>query len=566
MNSSSHSPKPRVVANGMGARVEIVGSQVRIKRNGLFGLLITLFGLGDGLSEKTIPIHRISSIEIVRTFAFVIFCIEYMRFSFPGSPEAKGSDWRDSMLEHTVMMNLFDNRKFYEMKETIEREMEAIRRGDSDPDPGDGVVSPGPAAPAAPAAAARWLLTTRSRLQEASAWAVARAPGGKRGLATTLASLALLAGLGWISSADFVRPPPEANADAAATRSRATDGLFPFFNGGGNRTVMWPGPGGVVYRATVRARAYDEFLEVNRSMSDGLRRRLDARFRERLTMELDPVFADVDGRISEYGEWVFNWWTSYILLVRGLSAIWSQVADGTEQSLQEVTERVMADEIKSRYVQIVLPPDSFRPALSEAVARAVFEMNQDLRRGCDDLRARFAAFLLENSTAVEFQTSANVWAADHGWQTRVAGNTYCSAPGRRLQAASVEIESSYDRVFGVTGAIEDVAIRITRPFVTTIVSAGLSASGIATVAVGIGIPAALVATPAMAAVLTKSAFTLVDLMLSELDAALNRPNFEAAVRDAVQRSRTGFEQAAMRVVRQAMDHELVDMRGSPDQP
>ncbi|MBI3707065.1 MAG: hypothetical protein HY246_05230, partial [Proteobacteria bacterium] len=159
----------------MGARVEIVGSQVRIKRNGLLGLLITLFGLGDGLSEKTIPIHRISSIEIVRTFAFAVFCIEYIRFSFPGSPEAKGSDWRDAMLEHTVMMNLFDNRKFYEMKETIEREMEAIRRGDAPPDPDDGVVSPGPAGPAAPAAAAQWLQTTRSRLQEASGWAVARA-------------------------------------------------------------------------------------------------------------------------------------------------------------------------------------------------------------------------------------------------------------------------------------------------------------------------------------------------------------------------------------------------------
>jgi len=111
----------------------------------------------------------------------------------------------------------------------------------------------------------------------------------------------------------------------------------------------------------------------------------------------------------------------------------------------------------------------------------------------------------------------------------------------------------------VTGAIDDVAIRITRPFVTTMVSAGLSASSLAGLATAIGIPAALVATPAMAAVLTKSAFTLVDLMLSELDEALNRESFETAVHDAVARARSEFERAAGQALRQALELEFDDM-------
>jgi hypothetical protein len=550
MTTLPASPQPRPIANGMGARVEIVGSQIRIKRDGLFGLMMTLFGMGDGLAEKTIPIQRLSAIEVVRTFAFGIFCVEYMRFSYPGSPESKGSDWRDAMLEHTVMMNLFDNRDFYALKEHIEREMESIRRGNggaappTEPVPGVAPVAPRPT----------WGDRVRAWAGMLAEPLASRVPGGERGLmALAVAVAALVGSVVWVVQ----QPRPVPMAEAGGRGGAATD-LLPLFGLDSRRAISWEGPGGVLYRAAVRGRAYENFLADARARAASVRGRAEARFQERLAENLRPVFADVDERIPDYGEWVFNWWTSYILLVRGIGAIWDQVASGTEQSLEDVTQRIMADEIKARYVQIVLPPEEFRPALREAVAGAVAAARAELRQACDELRLRFAAFLIENAAAVEFQTAANAWAPDRGWESRAAENRVCPAAGRHLDAAAGDLEAGYDDAFGTTGAIDDVAIRITRPFVTTIVSAGLSASSVAALAVSLGIPAALVATPAMAAVLTKSAFTLVDLMLSQLDETLNRQNFEAAVREAVARSRTTFEQAAARTAREAVARELDD--------
>lgn len=558
MATSTHSPKPRLAAHGMGARVQIVGSQIHIKRDGLFGLMTTLLGMGDGLAEKTIPIQRLSAVEIVRTFAFGVFCIEYIRFSYPGSPESKGSDWRDAMLEHTVMMNLFDNREFYALKDLIEREMEDIRHGNgaggatfAAPPPGSRPRSDEPRAPTWQARLLGWFRAAMGPLAR-------RMPGGERGLAAiAIGVVALMASLSWVS----LRPPARSDAlpSQAMAGSGGTNYFLPLLGVDTRRMISWDGPGAVRYRATVSGRSYENFLAQARARASTVRASAEAKFGERLNEEMRPVFADVEARVPDYGEWVFNWWTSYILLVRGLGAIWDQVANGSEQGLEEIAQNVMADEIKARYIQIVLPPDEFRPALRTAVASAVEAARSELRQACDELRLRFAAFLLENAGAVEFQTAANSWAPDRGWGARVSENRLCPSAGRHLDAAAADLEAGYDETFGVTGAIDDVAIRITRPFVTTIVSAGLSASSMAGIAVSLGFPPALVATPAMMAVLTKSAFTLVDLVLSQLDETLNRANFEAVVRDAVARSRTRFEANATRTTREAVARELDDL-------
>lgn len=566
MTSPSALPKPRLVVDGMGARIEVVGSLVRIKRDGLFGLLITLFGAGDGLSEKTIPIHRMSSVEIVRSFVLHIFCIEYMRFSFPGSPSSAGADWHDTMLEHTVMMNLFDNREFYALKELIEREMEDIRRGNGgatsaapvDPDPGP---EPEPA-PVAPEPA--WRARLRGWAQAIAGPLVRRVPGGSRGLAAiALAVVALVGSLSWVSQMPLRGGAPV--EEAALPGVLSVEDVLPLLGVDNRRTITWEGAGGVAYRATVRGRAYESFLADARRRVAAVGGRAEARFQERLADELKPIFAEVEARIPDYGEWVFNWWTSYILLVRGVGAIVDQVAGGTEQSLEQVTQRVMADEIKARYAQIVLPPDEFRPALRQAVAGAVAAARTELRQACDEFRLRFAGFLIEHAQVVEFQTSAKGWAPDQGWQARVAENRPCAAAGRRLEAAVADLEAGYDATLDATGAIDDVAIRITRPFVTTVVSAGLSASSMAGIAVSLGFPPALVATPAMAAVLTKSAFTLVDLGLSQLDETLNRASFEQAVGEAVARSRAAFERSAVAAAHAAIGRELDDLGLAPRQ-
>ncbi len=538
-----------MVAHGLEARVELANGMVRIRGEGLLGHLMALIGHGDTLADKSIPVRMISSVEISRTFILGVFSFETLRFSYAGSPAPGESRLRDTLLENVVVMSLFDNRDFYALKAAIEREMAGLHYF--------GAGAPLPAAmappsdmppPAPPAPSTPWA-------ERAGTW-LARTSRGmpRRWSGATVLALVAAAALGWILVGKEQVPRV-----AGTPNIRLTDTLFPALNGSGQRLVTWDAGAGITYRATVRARALDEFQAFNRAWAEGLRRRFEARFHERLVAEMVPVFADVDRRIPEYGEWVFNWWTSYILMVKGMGAIVTQVADGTEQTLQEVAEKVMSDAIKERYVEIVLSPQRFRPALHQAVARAAVDTVKELGAACEEMRGRFVALVSEHGHDVELRTADGAWLADRGWQARLTREGYCPSPGKHVGASVAALEAAAPTTFGVTGAIDDVAIRITRPFVTTMVSAGLSASSLAGLATAIGIPAALVATPAMAAVLTKSAFTLVDLMLSELDEALNRESFETAVHDAVARARSEFERAAGQALRQALELEFDDM-------
>lgn len=563
MDSSSPSAPAPLVANGMDARIELAGGQLRIHRSGLMGLLITLLGHGDGLGEKTIPVQRLSSVEIVRTFVFGIFCFEYLRLSYPGGPESGGRPWRDIMLENVVVMGLFDNRAFYALKEAIEREM--ARSGPHDEgSPAQTPTAPAPAAIVTPELPARsaWPQRTGQWLAGIYAGVAARSGSGAGRWRRRGAFLALILGLFaaavWLSSRGVDR-----REGTTAAETGFVDRLLFQLNVDGRRQVTWGSGDTLLYRATVRGRDLDAFVEANRLQAERLRDHVEREFRDRLAVELEPVFVDVDRRVSEYGEWVFNWWTSYILMVRGVGAIWHQLTSNGQQSFEQAVERVMADAIKERFIEIVLPPERFRPALQRAVVRATAGTARALQDACEDTRQRFLAVLATPGSTVERRLGDGTWVPGRDALERSAVAANCSTSGDMLERTIAELQTAVASTFGNTGAIDDVAIRITRPAVTTLVSAGLSASSLAAIATGIGIPAALVATPAMAAVLTKSAFTLVDLMLSELDEALNRVSFEAVVRDAVGRARLEFEQVSQKAVREAVNREIAVLQAEP---
>ncbi|MBI3453278.1 MAG: hypothetical protein HY057_10745 [Rhodospirillales bacterium] len=124
---ASHSPSsddaarppavvPTLVAEGMGGRVELVGEQIHLLKGGVFGFFASMFGM-EGFVEKTIWIGQLTAIEIIRPVIFH----EYIRFSYAGGPSATGHHFRDAMAENALMMNMFDNRPFYRLKEEIER-------------------------------------------------------------------------------------------------------------------------------------------------------------------------------------------------------------------------------------------------------------------------------------------------------------------------------------------------------------------------------------------------------------------------------------------------------------
>lgn len=108
---------PRLVAVGVGGRLELAGEEIRLIKGGVFGHAVELLWLGYGMIDKSIPISQISAVEIVKP----ILLPDFFRLSYPGSPRQTGRYLDDALAENALIMNLFDNRKFYELKAWIDR-------------------------------------------------------------------------------------------------------------------------------------------------------------------------------------------------------------------------------------------------------------------------------------------------------------------------------------------------------------------------------------------------------------------------------------------------------------
>ncbi|HEV2303479.1 MAG TPA: hypothetical protein VGR91_18085 [Stellaceae bacterium] len=106
-----------LVARGIGGRVELAGDRVRLRKGGVFGHLVELLRLGHGVIENSIAIEQITAVEIVATMLLPSF----IRISYAGGPTPTGRFLGDALAENALVMNLFDNRRFYQVKQRIER-------------------------------------------------------------------------------------------------------------------------------------------------------------------------------------------------------------------------------------------------------------------------------------------------------------------------------------------------------------------------------------------------------------------------------------------------------------
>lgn len=113
--------KGTYVARGVGGRLELTGNRLRIVKGGIFGYIITLFGIEGGFVERTVRVSQISSIELDVPVMF----FRFIRMSYPGSPTMSGHTFLDMMAENAVLMSLVDNRPFYTLIERIEAMMDA---------------------------------------------------------------------------------------------------------------------------------------------------------------------------------------------------------------------------------------------------------------------------------------------------------------------------------------------------------------------------------------------------------------------------------------------------------
>ena len=108
--------KPLIVATGIGGRIELLDDRVRLVKDNIFGVFVNLLALGYGTVNKTIAIDEISTISIVRPLLFP----DFIKFTYPGSPESSGRTMKDALAENALIMNIVDNRRFYELKDRVD--------------------------------------------------------------------------------------------------------------------------------------------------------------------------------------------------------------------------------------------------------------------------------------------------------------------------------------------------------------------------------------------------------------------------------------------------------------
>ncbi|MBI1774048.1 MAG: hypothetical protein HYR63_01750 [Proteobacteria bacterium] len=104
-----------LVAIGMGGRIELREGELRIIKDGLFGILLDMLWIANGLMEKRIPLAHVTSIEIVRPLVLPNF----IRFSYAGSPPQTGRYLLDAFAENALIMNPLDHRRFYQVRDRL---------------------------------------------------------------------------------------------------------------------------------------------------------------------------------------------------------------------------------------------------------------------------------------------------------------------------------------------------------------------------------------------------------------------------------------------------------------
>ncbi|MGA0344795.1 MAG: hypothetical protein ACO35B_09885 [Luminiphilus sp.] len=108
--------KPLAFAVGVGGSVTLFEKELLIVRNGWVNHLLRWVSGATPRIERTIPLRHISGVAIVKP----LLLNEYFLIAYPGAPPATGYQLHDAISENAVMMNFFDNRAFYRLKDKLD--------------------------------------------------------------------------------------------------------------------------------------------------------------------------------------------------------------------------------------------------------------------------------------------------------------------------------------------------------------------------------------------------------------------------------------------------------------
>jgi hypothetical protein len=125
MSASEISGKASIaIAKGIGGTVALYENELMISRNGWVNHALRLVSGATPSIERIIPIRHISGVAIVKP----LILNEYFLIAYPGSPPATGYQLHDAVSENAIMMNFFDNRDFYYLKEELDVRLDYYQR------------------------------------------------------------------------------------------------------------------------------------------------------------------------------------------------------------------------------------------------------------------------------------------------------------------------------------------------------------------------------------------------------------------------------------------------------
>lgn len=359
-------------------------------------------------------------------------------------------------------------------------------------------------------------------------------------------------------------PPPSAPAGALAAEPVGSYTIF-----------AWRDGKGALRRAAVDTARYDEFVATTRRQFEADRQSLAAQRTSRLRAGLVPLFDEIDERVSGYADWAFNWWTSWILLARTFGWTWDDLTSGSPLTLPDRVQTQLVAAVQEQFIGRVVEPHVLEPKIDAALHGTLAALREDLLGGCAKYQQEFADFVRREAQRIERQDPAQGWIPDPLWDRGAASFQPLCDPDRAIDDRALHAE--YPVLLELKTAdspvaespVNDVILRMARPFATKLISFIVLPVIIAAVLGGILLPLFSQLPSVLANVVTGvltgalgaliigfGASASVDWALNRTDAALNRAGFEATVRKAIISVERDFETRVLDAQQRSVDRQL----------
>ena len=343
----------------------------------------------------------------------------------------------------------------------------------------------------------------------------------------------------------------------------------------------WRDEKGVLYRAAIARPRYEAFLAGERTRLEADARAISAAQEKSLRAGLAPIFDQIDERVPVYANWVFDWWTSWILLARTFGWTWEELKAGYILSAPDRVQARLVEAIRRQFVASVLDPRSIEPRVGAVLDGTFAAMRDGFARDCRAHQASFDGFIRREASRVERQQPAQGWVPEPLWRAQSATFGPICGPPANSDAAGLRrqfielIEANT-----ATSPINDVIVRMARPFATKLISFLALPIVVAAILGGFILPLfrllPSILSNIVVGVLTGAvgglvigfaASASVDWLLNRTDAALNRPGFEIDVRRAVVAGQSDFQarviDARRRAIEEAVQKTANRLAGQP---